>query len=94
MLADEFFGLKIEPILSYFVFFILQMANEFAACKSSEKDFFLLPYLALTLVFPLDGMARNYYFFYMDTQEHAIHHVWIHLIPTSLYPRREEKHLD
>ena len=27
----------------------------------------------------------------MDTQEHAIHPVWIHLIPTSLYPRREEK---
>ena len=31
----------------------------------------------------------------MDTEEHvAIHHIWIHLIPTSLYSRREEKHLD
>ena len=34
-------------------------------------------------------MARNYHnVFYMDTQEHAIHHVWIHLIPTSLYDGR------
>ena len=38
---------------------------------------------------PLDGMARNF-FFYMDTQDHAIYHVWIHFIPTSLYPRREK----
>ena len=28
--------------------------------------------------------------FYMDTQDHAIYHVWIHFIPTSLYPRREK----
>ena len=55
----------------------------------SLEFFFLLPYLALQLVSPLDGMARNF-FFYMYTQEHAIHHVWIHLIPTSLYPRREK----
>ena len=34
--------------------------------------FFLLPYLALALVLPLDGMARNIYFIYVDTQEHAI----------------------
>ena len=26
----------------------------------------------------------------MDTQDHAIYHVWIHFIPTSLYPRREK----
>ena len=54
--------------------------------------FLILPYLALTLV-TLDGMARNYFFIYMDMQEHEIQHVWIHLIPISLYPRREEKHL-
>ena len=37
-------------------------------------------------------MAKNYYyyFFYMDMQDHAIYHVWIHFIPTSLYPRREK----
>ena len=29
-------------------------------------------------------------FIYMDTQEHTICRVWIHFIPTSLYPRREE----
>ena len=28
--------------------------------------------------------------FYMDTQDHAIYHVWIHFIPTSLYPRRRK----
>ena len=39
---------------------------------------------------PLDGMAKNYLIFYMDTQEHAIYHVWFHFIPTSLYPRREK----
>ena len=40
----------------------------------------------------LDGMARNcyYYFIYMDSQDHAIYHVWIHFIPTALYPRREK----
>ena len=32
---------------------------------------------------PLDGMARNYYFFYMDMQEHTICRVWIHFIPSS-----------
>ena len=34
---------------------------------------------------PLDGMARNYYLFfnYIDTQDHAIYHVWIHFFPTS-----------
>ena len=26
----------------------------------------------------------------MDTQDHAIYHVWIHFFPTSLYPRREK----
>ena len=26
----------------------------------------------------------------MDTQDHAIYHVWIHFIPTTLYPRREK----
>ena len=26
----------------------------------------------------------------MDTQGHAIYHVWIHFIPTSLYPRRNK----
>ena len=29
-------------------------------------------------------------FIYMDTQDHAIYHVWIHFIPTSLYPRRRK----
>ena len=29
------------------------------------------------------------FFFYMDTQDHAIYHVWIHFIPTTLYLRRE-----
>ena len=38
----------------------------------------------------LDGMAKNYFIFYMDTQDHAVYHVWIHFIPTSLYPRREK----
>ena len=33
---------------------------------------------------PLDGMARNDYFFnYLDTQEHTIYLVWIHFFPTS-----------
>ena len=27
---------------------------------------------------------------YMDTQDHATYRVWIHFIPTSLYPRREK----
>ena len=26
----------------------------------------------------------------MDTLEHEIYHVWIHFIPSSLYPRREK----
>ena len=26
----------------------------------------------------------------MDTQDHAIYHVWIHFIPTSLYPMRRK----
>ena len=26
----------------------------------------------------------------MDTQDHALYHVWIHFIPTSLYSRREK----
>ena len=38
---------------------------------------------------PLDGMAKNYFIFYNDMQDHAICHVWIHFIPTSLYLRRE-----
>ena len=40
----------------------------------------------------LDGMARNYllFFIYMDTQDHAIYRVWIHVNPTSVYPRREK----
>ena len=33
---------------------------------------------------------RIIFIFYMDTQDHAIYHVWIHFIPTSLYPRREK----
>ena len=33
------------------------------------------------------------FFIYMDTQDQAIYRVWIHFIPTSFYPRREEKHL-
>ena len=42
---------------------------------------------------PLDGMARNYillFFIYMDTQDHTLYRVWIHFIPTSLYPMREK----
>ena len=35
-------------------------------------------------------MAKNYSIFYMDTQDHAIHHVWFHFVPTSLYSRREK----
>ena len=27
---------------------------------------------------------------YMDMQDHSIYRVWIHFIPTSLYPRREK----
>ena len=34
---------------------------------------------------PLDGVAR----IFMDTQDHAIYHVWIHLFPTS-YARGEK----
>ena len=26
----------------------------------------------------LDGMAKNDFIFYMDAQDHAIYHVWIH----------------
>ena len=26
----------------------------------------------------------------MDTQDHAIYHVWIYFIPVSLYPRRRK----
>ena len=35
-------------------------------------------------------MAKNYFVLYMDPQDHAIYHVWIHFISTSLYPRREK----
>ena len=41
----------------------------------------------------LDAMARNYYiylYFYLDTQDHAIYRVWIHFVPTPLYPRRRK----
>ena len=38
---------------------------------------------------PQDGMAKNF-FYYMDTQDYAIYHIWIHFIPTSLYPGREK----
>ena len=31
-------------------------------------------------------------FIYMEMQDHVIYRDWIHFIPTSLYPRREEKH--
>ena len=30
------------------------------------------------------------FFFYMDTQYHAMYHVWILYIPTTLFPRREK----
>ena len=38
---------------------------------------------------PLDGMARNYHFFYVDIQEQAIRCVWIHFYPTTLYPSKK-----
>ena len=52
-------------------------------------SFFFTPIPRTFTSSPLDGMAKNQ-FFYMDTQDHAIYHVWIHFIPTSLYPRREK----
>ena len=56
------------------------------------KDIFFTPIPCTYSSSLLDGMARNcyYYFIYMDSQDHAIDHVWIHFIPTSLYPRREK----
>ena len=55
------------------------------------QRFFFSPIPCTHTSLPLDGMARNcYYFIYMDTQDHAIYHVWIHFIPTCLYPRREK----
>ena len=65
-------------------------------CISTLQDavvsqcFFLLPYLALTLVCRQMAWLRIDFIFYTDTQDHAIYHVWIHFIPTSLYPRREK----
>ena len=31
------------------------------------------------------------FFIYMDTQDRPIYRLWIHFVPTSLYPSREEK---
>ena len=53
------------------------------------KDFFT-PIICTYTSLLLDGMAKNYVIFYMDTQDHAINHVWIHFILTSLCPRREK----
>ena len=40
----------------------------------------------------LDGAARNYLcLIYMDTQDHVLHCVWIHLFSYLLRLRREEK---
>ena len=53
-------------------------------------DFFITPIPCTHTSSPLDGMAKNNFIFYMDMQDHAIYHVWIHFIPTSLY-RGEKK---
>ena len=54
------------------------------------EDFFLLPYLALTLVCRSMAWLGMITFIYMDTQDHTLYSVWIHFVPTSLYPRREK----
>ena len=54
---------------------------------------FFTPIPCIYTSLPLDGLARNcmiIVFIYIDTQDHAIYRVWIHFIPTSLYPRREK----
>ena len=61
-------------------------------CHVLTCTIFLLLYLALTLV-RCQMAWLEIFFIYMDTQEHTISRVWIHFIPTSLYSRREEKHL-
>ena len=64
----------------------------YAAPPSKPQLFFLLPIPCTYTSLTLDVIARNF-FIYMETKEHTICHVWIHFIPASLYPRREEKHL-
>ena len=54
------------------------------------RQHFFTPIPCTYISSPLDGMAKNYFIFYRDTQDHAIYHVWIHFIPTTLYPRREK----
>ena len=69
-----------------------------AIVHTEERFFFSLPFLALTLVSPLDGMARNYhfhlFFIYEDAQDYVILtcldpiYLSYHLIP------ERKKHLD
>ena len=52
--------------------------------------FFFTPIPCTYTSLPLDGMARNYFFIYMDMQDHTINRLWIHFVPTSLYLRRRK----
>ena len=52
------------------------------------------PFLSLSLfVSILCSPFKVDFFTYMNMQNRAIGIVWIHFIPTTLFPRREEKHL-
>ena len=57
------------------------------------KVFFLFPYLALTLVSPLDGVARNYFsYFYLPEYARCTQFIMSGSIYSYLLcPRREEK---
>ena len=69
------------------VYFIVLVSH-----RIHSKGFFVLFFTPIPCTYtssPLDGMARNF-LIHMDTQDHVIRHVWIHFIPTSLYPRRRK----
>ena len=53
---------------------------------------FLTPIPSTYTSSPLDGMAKNFFIFYMDTQDHAIYHVWIHF-SYLLIPEERKNHL-
>ena len=58
--------------------------------ETAKKNLTPIPYTYTSS--PLDGMARSYIiiFSFRDTLDYAIYRVWIHFIPTSLFPRREK----
>ena len=58
--------------------------KEFFSAWTFLKGIFLVtPIPCSYTCSPLDGIARIFLFFYMDIQDYAIYHVWIHLFPIS-----------